>query len=568
MKKKQISDIIIFLLIVIDGFLCILIARFAFEIGLDSDQTWGRIRFILLATGLILILMALLMIVLKSPKNNRTWLFRTSATVETFIMMGHLWVVIFLIYVWFVTYGTFTNWDHTSNYYSQLSNAFNNGRLYLDVKPCEAILDMTDPYNPENRPCQEEIWDMSLYKERIYLYWGPVPALLISPIQLLFNLKITDIFLDFFFYAGLVIVNSMLILKLRKNFFPNISMLNVFCCIVLISLISPVLWALIPATIYGTAIGAGNFFLMGGVYFALIAFEQNPFIDSKRLFLAGLMWTCSVGSRALNAPSIVLLAVLTAIWVVKMAPGPYNWRQYTRMIFPLFIPLIFGAIAMGWYNWARFGSPLEFGLRYQITFFNLNRDLVFTFQPDYFFLNLYVYFFQPFKLISSFPFIIPIYSPVIFAEHNIIPVKMYFAGRMTGLLFCAPFLLLVLVHFFVKKHVRTANPVYGFVVYGLTSSSLMGFWGLMFFFFGQMRYLVDIISQTTLLAILGYWHLISFGQKRKSIFLKLLVAASNGLLLFSVCAGLLLGITSETSRMEKLNPVLLDKISSSLSFEK
>jgi hypothetical protein len=30
-------------------------------------------------------------------------------------------------------------------------------------------------------------------------------------------------------------------------------------------------------------------------------------------------------------------------------------------------PLVFGAIALGWYNWARFDSPFEFGMRYQLT---------------------------------------------------------------------------------------------------------------------------------------------------------------------------------------------------------
>jgi hypothetical protein len=574
MGKSQISDLTIPILVFIDGLICILTARYAFEIGLDPDETWGRTRFILLTLGAILLLASSLMIFLKYRNVHLVPSFLMSEKSKILIILFHLWAVIFLIYGWFITYGTFTKWDHTSNYYSQLADAFNNRQLYLDVKPSKAILATPDPYNPENRPRQEEIWDMSLYKGRIYLYWGPLPALLIAPVQRLSSVKILDIYTDFFFYAGLLIVNSMILLKLRKDFFPNITIWNVFVCIALIGLIAPVLWALIPTTIYGTAIGAGHFFLMGGIYFILTAFDQEPSVNSKRLFLAGLFWICSIGSRALNTPSIMFLAILAAIWIARITPRPFHWTKYLQTITPLFIPLVFGAIATGWYNWARFDSPFEFGLRYQITFFNLNRDLGLTIQPDYFLPNLYVYLLQPFRLITNFPFATPIYTPELLARHNMVFPKMFFAGRMTGLLYCSPFLLVGLVHFFIKKPIVTEekagrlNLIYDFVLYSLVGSFLMGFLGLMFFFFGQMRYLVDVISQAAILAILGYWRLISVRQNMNSILSKLVVTISNFLLVLTICIGLLLAITSETSRMAKLNPVLLDKITESLSFEK
>lgn len=172
MGKSQISDLTIPLLVFVDGLICILTARFAFDIGFDPDETWGRTRFMLLTLGAILILTSLLMIGLKNRKVDPIGSFFKSETSKTTIVVCHLCAVIFLIYVWFITYGTFTKWDHTSNYYSQLADAFNNRRLYLDVKPSEAILASPDPYNPTNRPRQEELWDMSLYKGKIYLYWG------------------------------------------------------------------------------------------------------------------------------------------------------------------------------------------------------------------------------------------------------------------------------------------------------------------------------------------------------------------------------------------------------------
>lgn len=236
--------------------------------------------------------------------------------------------------------------------------------------------------------------------------------------------------------------------------------------------------------------------------------------------------------------------------------------------------MIVGAVATGWYNWERFDSPLEFGMRYQITFFNLNKDMALTFQPDYFFLNFYVYILQPFRVASRFPFAYPIYTPDILDRFNIMPPKMFFAGRMTGLLFSAPFLTLSLVHFFLKKSpVGEKDPAdrhrsYEFVIDILAGSSLMGILGLMFFFFGQMRYLVDVISQITLLAILGYWKIISIRQRSNSVKSKLSVSFANLLVILTIGIGLLLAVTSESSRLEKLNPLLLEKIANALTFQR
>src|SRR5258706_2202887 len=568
-------DSIIPILLLLDGLIFILASIFAHTLGLDPDTAWGGTRFVALTLGIILISISFLMTILKKRGTDLVRLFLSSETHRTMIVLCHLWAIIFVIYAWFITYGTFIKWDHTSNYYSQLAEAFNHRQLYLDLKPSDSILARPDPYDPANRPRQEQVWDMSLYKGRIFLYWGPVPALLIAPIQQFFHVKILDIFINFFFYAGLVIVNSMILLKLRINFFPDISVWNLLVCIVLVGLIAPVLWALIPSTIYGTAVGAGHFFLMGGIYFALAAFDQKPSINGRMLFLAGLFLTCSVDSSALNIPSVLFLVILTAVWIAKLSPPPFNLTKYIQAAIPLFIPLIFGAIATSWYNWARFDSPLEFGLRYQITFFNLNKDLNLTFQPDYFLLNLYVYLLQPFSPIPRFPFAIPIYTPDMLGGYGIVPPKMFFAGRMTGLLFSAPFLLLGLVHLFIKRPVSTGEkldswdaPVYDFVIYSLAGSFLLGFIGLMFFFFGQMRYLVDVISQITILSILGYWNLISIKQKTNSISSKLLITVSNLLIVATICIGLLLGVTSETSRLQKFNPLLLEKITNSLSFQK
>jgi hypothetical protein len=347
----------------------------------------------------------------------------------------------------------------------------------------------------------------------------------------------------------------------------------VFVCIALIGLILPISWSLNIPNVYEAAIGAGQFFLLGGMYFVLLAIEQDSAPRKWNLFFAGIFWACAVGSRTINVFSVIFLVASTSFWIAKRPPKPTLWAVYLRSISALYIPLVLGAMLIGWYNWARFDSPLEFGLRYQITIFNLNKDTNLIFKPDYFLLNTFVYIFQPFEIISKFPFIQPITASVIFRKFGIMTPHLYAAGRATGFIFGAPFLLFSLAHLSSKNKVFGRGPIidprpYGFMIHLLAGSFLINFLSLLLYYFGQMRFLVDVISQITLLAITGYWQTISHKEQADSTRSKFMVHLANILIVVTICAGFLLALTSETSRLETLNPALFDSINSALSIPK
>src|SRR5688572_5863327 len=207
----MISNLIIPALFLIDSLVCAGFAVFAYELGIDPNPDWGTSRYALLLLGIILFSIA---IYLFSGKLDS---FTKSENAKTIFLIGHVWTVIFIIYAWFITFGNFTTWKNTTRYYTQLADSFNKGRLHIDAEIGD-LAKATDPYNNESRlPFDDEIWDMSLYKGKLYLYWGPVPALLITPIQFLTGFKITDIYLVYFFLCGLLIFNSLIILKLWKR---------------------------------------------------------------------------------------------------------------------------------------------------------------------------------------------------------------------------------------------------------------------------------------------------------------------------------------------------------------
>lgn len=418
---------------------------------------------------------------------------------------------------------------------------------------------------------------MSLYKSKLYLYWGPLPALLIAPIKLFSDQKIADNYLVFFFFSGLLIFNSLILLKLWQKFFADLPAWHFLVAIPLIGLILPILWSINGSRVYEAAIGAGQFFLIGGIFFAFSAFDQDTKIDRVKLFLAGLFWACSVASRAINALSVTFFTGLVIFWIVKNVPRQIVWRKFIPVpeIVALIVPLVIGAVAIGWYNWARFDSPLEFGFRYAITILDLNKQSGLIFQPGYFFLNLYNYLCQPPELLSKFPFIQPgAITSDLMNKLNMVTPQIYFSGRMTGLLFCAPFLVLSLVHFHSNFRLPQENDLskdtlsYGFVIYLLAGSFILGFLSLTFFFFGQMRYVVDIISQITLLAIIGYWRIVYDRQRLHPIYARIIPGFANLLILITICTSLLLAFSSDYDRLKTLNPVLFERIVNSLYIQK
>ncbi len=553
MPQTKISDRIIPILFLTDGLLCAFFAIFAYLLGFDPNPDWGRSRVVLSFIGALLIALSGFFFTRKLD-------FTKSEKTKAVFLFGHIWALIFVIYAFFITFGNFTTWKASTRYYTQLADAFGKGQLYVDVEPGAALLAAEDPYSSEGRPAfNEEVWDLSLYKGKLYLYWGPVPALLLIPIQLALHTNLADIYLVYFFLCGLLIINSLILLKLRQLFFPDIPAWNAGISILLIGLILPILWSLNIPDVYEAAIGGGQFFLIGGIYFIILAFEKN--IKKRFLFLAGFFWACSVGSRAINVLPILFLTALTLFGIWKKQTTPINWNHAIRLAAALLTPLALGAILIGWYNWARFDSPLEFGLRYQITIYNLNRDMPLTFQPDYFPLNIRAYILQPFEFISRFPFIQPVGFSNLLKSLNITAPKLYASGRVTGILFYAPILLLAFLPFFSnKKTENLTQNSFGFqkfIIYLLSGSFLISFTSILFYFYGQMRFMVDLISQLTLLAIIGYWMVIR-NTKSSKLYLQL----ANMLITASIIISILLAFTSESGRMEKLNPALMEKINS------
>jgi len=146
----------------------------------------------------------------------------------------------------------------------------------------------------------------------------------------------------------------------------------ILICIPLIGLINPFLYMLVTARIYEAAITAGQFFFMGGLYFAVMAFDK-PLVSLSRLGLAGLFWASAIASRMILSLPVGFYGTHDTILDNNNFPKNRDPSNNTGTI-SFVLPFALGIACLGWYNHARFGSVFETGINYQLTATNLQKN--------------------------------------------------------------------------------------------------------------------------------------------------------------------------------------------------
>ena len=315
-------------------------------------------------------------------------------------------VLVLAVYVWFVSIGAWVSWPLGGSYYDQLANAFRDGHLWLERTPSPQLLALPNPYDPAARAGVSFISDASLYNGRYYLYFGPMPGLLVAGFKFISPVLIGDQSLVFVFTAGTFIVLVAFVVRLWRRFFPATPRWLVASTLVGVGLISPFTWILgSNASVHDTAIASGQFFLLLGLLAAWIALDRAAV--SKRLaVLAGIFWAASLGSRITLIVPIGIVAVLLGAHVVRKGSG-LSRGETVSVLLAFFAPVVAGLGALAWYNWARFDSLLETGISYQLALLYIQAQRSKLFSIRYLIQNAYNYVLMPPKVRYNFPYVWP-----------------------------------------------------------------------------------------------------------------------------------------------------------------
>lgn len=182
--------------------------------------------------------------------------------------------------------------------------------------------------------------DLAFFADKYYVYFGPLPAILLIPSVAFFGESASQQILGLF----LAVFDFWLLYKIARKFTsPSISLwLTIFFIFGTIFLFLIV----INLTAYQTQVIAASFLIM----------SLYEFFHRKRWLLIGLFLAMAGATR----PTFYLASIFFLLEILQHLEIKQNFKK----IMLLFIPIIITIFITGLYNYLRFGNPLETGYSY------------------------------------------------------------------------------------------------------------------------------------------------------------------------------------------------------------
>ena len=291
------------------------------------------------------------------------------------------------------------------NPYVQQFDAFEKGQLNIDVEPDPALLELKNPYDPEERSGVFFLWDRAYKDGKYYSYFGTAP--------------ICTVYYPFYFLTGKLPAESTVMAVFAFIVSVFLPLAVMLLSRLINSNISP--W-FASITAFG-ALGASMVFLLqrGFMPFYYIASLSAMAFGAMAVFwwifafsikkrsaktvsfaLSGLSYAFCIHSRLNIAFSIGIVIAAAAIAYFVKSVKAKEIKASVINILAFCVPVGIGGILAMWYNYARFSNPFDFGTAYQMTVADTS---TYKISLNGFFPMLYQYFIRPFEMTSEFPYL-------------------------------------------------------------------------------------------------------------------------------------------------------------------
>ena len=308
--------------------------------------------------------------------------------------------------------------------YNLLVEGFQSGRLSLDRAVPAGLAQLPDPYDPaanlRYRAAPVGLHDLSYFRDRLYLYFGVSPALLLFwPWAALTGGYLSHraavaIFCAMGFLAGGAILRSV-----WRRYFPGVSVWAVAALAAGLGLANGVPILLQRPDICEVPISCAYALTMvalAAVWRALV----RPGEAVRCLAAASLCYGLAIGARPSELPGAAMLLIpVWSAWsagrrrMASAAPG----AALLPLLAAAVVPVTLCGLGLLAYNDLRFQDPLEFGQHYQLA--ADRQDTARHFSAAYLGFNFRVYFLAPASWSGRFPFVGPIAPPPLPAGHAV-----------------------------------------------------------------------------------------------------------------------------------------------------
>ncbi len=274
------------------------------------------------------------------------------------VIVRALSLAVLVVYVWFGSVGTFAfrrvSWERTKHsgfterYYAAQAEAFLRGQLDLPYPRdprWDQVLNAYDFGQRDRAGIAWEMWDASYYNNQFYLYFSPVPVLLFYvPFRLVAGAYPPDNLVATFACAWAFLVSVAFVRRILGDRMRAIWVL-------LLGLANAVPFLLGHVRAYEVAVATGMALTATFAWFLLRFTETRA---PKHAVWMSVWLALAIATRP-NLAVLLLIAVLVLF-------------RHRRAAAFAAIPLAIVGIGYGSYNAARFGSPFELGMTYQISY--------------------------------------------------------------------------------------------------------------------------------------------------------------------------------------------------------
>jgi hypothetical protein len=463
--------------------------------------------------------------------------------------------VLLAYFLWTVSSSSdpFSFAEQDRGYYNLLVNGFLAGHLHLLLKPAPQLVHLSNPYDPvANAPYA--VHDLSLYHGQYYLYWGPVPALLLFlPFRLFFMGEMPDsLAVALFAFAGACFGIALFRYLVRRYLIATPRWMLALGTVAIVTG-SALPFMLRRTAVYEVAISAAYCMVWAGLYLLATSGLERPY-RLRRLALGSLCLGLAVGCRpTMIVPALLPLGLL--VWIIVREP--LARREVLWISVALAGPLAVCGVLLAAYNVLRFGSITEFGQHYQLAGFDV-RTKVFG-SLSYIPPGAWYYLLAPAHVTAAFPYF------------HLPPPPMSYPGRLPtgydgmeatgGLVSNVPISALALFSWVVFRRreqrglrwVSTVLVVVGLLLVALISYSL---WG------ATMRYEVDFATFLLIPSILVWFAL---SQVRSVVARWSMKFAGSVVLVWGIAFGVAVGMTGYYNSLLTNQPAtyrFLEKLSS------
>jgi hypothetical protein len=452
--------------------------------------------------------------------------------------------------------------------YNLLVDGFRSGQLNLKKEVPGGLIQLPDPYDPKANAGYRNwltyrLHDTSLYRGKLYLYFGAAPAVLLFwpwaalTGHYLFHWEAVAIFC-----ATGFLVNLALLCDIKRRFFQYSPCWILIPLALTLGLSSGIPILLARADIWEVPISCAYMLTSLTLAATWLAIHRRA---QRSWWLATASLACGLaGGARPTAVSYAPALVIPIIFYLKENRERKGKHLVWKMLIPAIIPIAACCIGIATYNYQRFGNPLEFGMKYQLAEEYVGGEV--TFSINYFLNNAKTYLFSALRLTAHPPFVEE--PQVMNSLHS------YYGGEehVFGILASIPmvWLMLALPLAWVNKGGEEKRPLQ-FLSAAVIWAVVSTFMFLCFFIGATDRYEVEFLPPCILLSaisILGIERTTSGNRLGARI-------AWIALLLFSVAFNIFYGIrvVGHTNQVvgtllleEKLPALAANKLAKAVAF--